>query len=79
MNINELKAELFTRIDSMNKIELEQIYSLVQRLVKKSDSEPWDTLSEPQQKGILDALDELNKSDGIDHQSVIDKYRQKYA
>lgn len=79
MNINELKAELFTRIDSMNKIELEQIYSLVQRLVKKSDSEPWDTLSKPQQKGILDALDELNKSDGIDHQSVIDKYRQKYA
>lgn len=79
MTINELKAELFTRIDSMNKIELEQIYSLVQRLVKKSDSESWDTLSEPQQKGILDALEELNKSDGIDHQSVIDKYRQKYA
>lgn len=79
MNVNELKAELFTRIDSLDKIELEQIYSLVQRLVKKSDSESWDTLSEPQQKGILDALEELNKSDGIDHQSVIDKYRQKYA
>lgn len=79
MNINELKAELFTRIDSLNKIELEQIYNLVQRLIEKSNSEPWDSLSEPQQKGILDALEELNKSDGIDHQSIIDKYRQKYA
>lgn len=79
MNIDELKAELFTRIDSLNKIELEQIYSLVQKLVDRSASEPSDTLSESQQKGILDALEELNKSDGIDHQSVIDKYRQKYA
>lgn len=79
MNIDELKAELFTRIDSLNKIELEQIYSLVQKLVDRSASEPSDTLSESQQKGILDALEELNKSDGINHQSVIDKYRQKYA
>ena len=79
MNISELKVELLKNIELLNKAELEQIYSLIQNFVTKNTSEDFDNLSQTQQEGLINAIEEMNYSEGTDHQSVIDKYKKKYA
>lgn len=79
MNISELKVELLKKIELLNKTELEQIYSLIQNFVTKNTSEDFDNLSQTQQEGLINAIEEMNYSEGTDHQSVIDKYKKKYA
>lgn len=79
MNISELKVELLKKIELLNKTELEQIYSLIQNFVTKNTSEDFDNLSQAQQEGLINAIEEMNYSEGTDHQSVIDKYKKKYA
>lgn len=80
MNNAELKLKLFREIDTLDKSKLEQIYGLVHNFInKENDSEEWHTLTKNQQKGLLDAIDEMDSSDGIDHKKVMDKYKAKYA
>ena len=79
MNISELKVELLKNIELLNKAELEQIYSLIQNFVTKNTSEDFDNLSQAQQEGLINAIEEMNYSEGTDHQSVIDKFKKKYA
>lgn len=79
MNISELKVELLKNIELLNKAELEQIYSLIQNFVTKNTSEDFDNLSQTQQEGLINAIEEMNYSEGTDHQSVIDKFKKKYA
>lgn len=80
MDTSELKLKLFRQIDSLEKSKLQQVYDMVLKLVQKDSSiNQWDDLSKAQQQGLLDAIDEMNTSEGIDHQAVIDKYKQKYG
>ena len=39
----------------------------------------WDTLTESQKTGIIDALEEIEEGKGISHQDVVSKYRNKYS
>lgn len=80
MSTAELKLKLFREIDSLEKSKLEQIYGLVLNFINEDkDTEEWNTLTPTQQKGLLDAIDEMNSTEGIDHTTIMDKYKKKYA
>lgn len=80
MDTSDLKLKLFRQIDSLKKSKLQQVYDMVLNLVQKdSVINQWDGLSKTQQQGLLDAIDDMNTLEGIDHQAVIDKYKQKYG
>jgi len=78
MNTNKLK--LFRQIDALEDSKLQQVYGLLLNLVNtEDDTEQWNSLSETKRQGLIDALSEMNHSEGIEHQSIIEKYKQKYA
>jgi hypothetical protein len=81
MSTSELKLKLFREIDSLEKSKLEQIYGLVLNFINNDndDTEEWNTLTITQQKGLLDAIEEMNSSEGIEHKKVMAKYKNKYA
>jgi hypothetical protein len=80
MDASELKLKIFRQIETLEKSKLQQVYDLILNLVKKEPTQSqWDDLSKSQQQGLLDAIEEMNTSEGIEHQSVIDKYKQKYG
>jgi len=80
MSTSELKLKLFREIDTLEKSKLEQIYGLVLNFINNdNDTEEWNTLTTTQQKGLLDAIEEMNSSEGIEHKKVMAKYKNKYA
>ncbi len=80
MRTAELKLKLFREIDTLEKSKLEQIYGLVLNFINNdNDTEEWNTLTKTQQKGLLDAIEEMNSSNGIDHKKVMAKHKNKYA
>jgi hypothetical protein len=80
MGSAELKLKLFREIDTLDKSELEQFYGLFVNFInKENDTEEWNSLSKSQQNGLIDAIEEMNSSEGIDHKTIMDKYKKKYA
>jgi hypothetical protein len=56
------------------------VYGLLLNFINaEKNSKEWDTMPNAQQQGLLDPIEELDKNDGIDHKSVLDKYKAKYA
>lgn len=80
MSTAELKLKLFREIDNLEKTKLEEVYGLLLNFINtEENSQEWDTMPKAQQKGLLDAIQELDSNDGLDHKSVLDKYKAKYA
>lgn len=80
MSTAELKLKLYREIDSLEKSKLEQIYGLFLNFINTdNDTEEWNALTTTQQNGLLDAIEEMNSSEGIDHKKVMEKYKNKYA
>jgi len=80
MSTAELKLKLFREIDTLEKSKLEQIYGLVFNFINKdNDTEEWNALTPTQRKGLTDAIEEMNSSEGIDHKIVMEKHTKKYA
>ena len=80
MSTAELKLKLFREIDMLEKSKLEQIYGLVYNFLhKENDTEEWNSLSKEHQKGLIDSINEMNSSEGIDHKKIMEKYKSKYA
>ena len=78
MSASELKLKLFREIDTLEKSKLEQLYGILLNFLNKDDdTEEWNSLSKTQKKGILDAIDEMDSSEGISNESLLDKYRNK--
>jgi len=78
MSASELKLKLFREIDTLEKSKLEQLYGILLNFLNKDDdTEKWNSLSKTQKKGILDAIDEMDSSEGISNESLLDKYRNK--
>lgn len=78
MSASELKLKLFREIDTLEKSKLEQLYGILLNFFNKDDdTEEWNSLSKTQKKGILDAIDEMDSSEGISNESLLDKYRNK--
>lgn len=80
MNVSDLKLEIFRQIDSLEKDRLEEIYGI---LVNFSNTErdlgDWEKLTEEQQRGIVDAIDEMDAGKGVAHQKVMQNIRKKYS
>ena len=80
MDASELKLKIFREIDSLEKGKLQELYGYVQNYIRGTkDISEWDNLSLAQQKGIRQAIDDLDKGEGVVHEDVISKYRKKYS
>ena len=79
MNATELKRNLFNKLVSVTDENLLlQIQSLIDNADKNQLSN-WTNLSKNQQNGIIDAISEMDNSNGISYNVIIDKYKKKYA
>jgi hypothetical protein len=80
MDTSELKLKILREIDSLDKSKLQELYGYVQNYVRGTKNiSDWDTLSEAQQDGIRQAIDDLDKGVSVVHEDVISKYRKKYS
>lgn len=80
MNTAELKLKLHREIEALENSKLEQVYGVVLNFINQdNDTEEWNALSTTQQKGLLNAIEEMNSSEGIEHKKIMEKYKNKYA
>ena len=80
MDASELKLKILKEIESLEESKLQEVYGFLQNFIRgEKDLEEWDELDTAQQQGIIDAIEELNGSKGVAHESVIAKYRKKYS
>ena len=80
MTTSDIKLRLFRQIDSLEKSKLEELYGVVVNFINgQKELTDWDTLTESQKTGIIDALEEIEEGKGISHQDVVSKYRNKYS
>lgn len=79
MNTAELKQNLFYKLTSITDENLlVEIESLIDN-AQKNESSNWENLSKTQQNGLIDAINEMDHSDGISHETIIEKHNKKYA
>ena len=80
MNTAELKLKLHLEIETLENSQLEQVYGVVLNFLNQdNDTEEWNALSTTQQKGLLNAIEEMNSWEGIEHKEIMEKYKNKYA
>lgn len=78
MTTAELKINIFRQIDTMDKGRLKEVYGIIKNLTSSdNDIDEWTLLSEKQQKGILDAVDEANAEKLVSHDEVMSKAYEK--
>lgn len=79
MNISELKLKFFRQIDGLDKDKLEEAYGVLLNYINsKDDLDEWNNLTVEQQKGIIDSIEQLDNNQGISHNEVMKKYKNKY-
>lgn len=80
MNVSDLKLEIFRQIDSLEKDRLEEIYGILVNFINtEKELDDWEKLTEEQQRGIVDAIDEIDSGKGVAHQKVMQNIRKKYS
>lgn len=80
MTIADLKLSIFRQVDALDKHKLEAFYGVLINFVnEQKDISDWVKLSVKQKQGIFDAIDEMNEHKGIEGETVIAKYREKYS
>ncbi|MGL2963995.1 hypothetical protein ACSVH2_09280 [Flavobacterium sp. RSB2_4_14] len=80
MNSAQIKLNLFRKLDSLDETKLEEAYGILMNFFNQDLVETeWNKLSIAQQQGLIDAGNELDTTNGIEHKLIIEKYKQKYA
>lgn len=80
MNSAEIKINLLRKLDALDKSKLEEAYGILINFINQDkDKTEWKKLSEAQQQGLIDAGNEMNCTNGTEHNLIIEKYKQKYA
>ena len=80
MDASELKLRIIREIESLEKGKLQELYGYVQNYIRGTkDISEWDNLSLNQQKGIRQAINDLDKGVSLVHEDVISKYRKKHS
>ena len=80
MTVADLKLKIFREVDSLDRGRLEELYGVLLNFLNgKKDISNWDKLSDEQRQGILEAIDEIDKGEGISHDKVMAKMRKKYT
>ena len=73
METTELKQKINNQIDTFDNEKLERFYAVMLNFIDETK------LSKFQHQGLLNAIDEMKSSEGIDHNYIIEKYKSKYA
>jgi hypothetical protein len=80
MSTAELKLKLIRKIDTLEKSKLEEVDGILFNLVNQdNDLTNWNDLSKTKQNGLIEAINEMNISEGSSHKAIIEKYKSKYA
>lgn len=80
MTVSDLKLKIFRQIDSLEKDRLEEFYDvLVNFINEKRNIGDWEKLTEEQQQGINQAIEEIDLGKGIPHEEVMVTIRKKYT
>ena len=80
MTVADLKLKIFRQVDALQKNRLEEVYGLLINYIRgQRDIDDWDKLTEEQKQGILDAIKEIDKGEGIPHKKLMASIRKKYA
>lgn len=78
MSTDEIKLQIFRQIDSLDASSLREFYGMMLNFLNsKKESGAWESLSENQRKGLIDAIEEMNASKGIAHNDVMSQLRAK--
>jgi hypothetical protein len=79
MNIAELKLKFFRQIDGLDKDKLEEAYGVLLNYINSTDDlDEWSKLTAEQKKGIIDGIEQIENNQGIAHNEVMRKYKNKY-
>ncbi len=72
--------KIFRQVDSLEKNRLEELYGVFQNYINgQKEIDDWGKLTEEQQQGIFDAIDEIKTGKGIHHDKVILNIRKRYS
>jgi hypothetical protein len=79
MNSSDLKINLFRQIDALDTKSLKEIYGVFMNYMNnKKDDLEWNSLSEEEKSGIMDAIHSLDNNQGKLHEDVLSTFRKKY-
>ena len=73
METAELKQKINNQIDTFDNEKLERFYAVMLNFIDETK------LSKFQHQGLLNAIDEMKYSDGIDNNLIIEKYKSIYT
>lgn len=80
MTLSDLKLKIFRQIDALEKNRLEELQGVLVNFINgKKDLDDWQKLTEEQQQGITDAIDEIDSGKGIPHHKVLENILRKYT
>lgn len=80
MSTSELKLKILKTLDHLDESNLKKFYDLlVSATESKKDISDWDSLSQNQQKGLIEAIEEMNHSEGMEHDALLNTLKNKYA
>jgi len=80
MSTEEIKLQIFRQIDALDASKLKEFYGVMLNFINsKKEDDAWGELSEDEQKGIHEAINELNIGKGIPHNQVMSRLRDKYS
>ncbi|MEI6751618.1 MAG: hypothetical protein WCK78_00480 [Paludibacter sp.] len=80
MSTEEIKLQIFRQVDALDGSKLKEFYGLMLNFINsKKDDDAWGEFSEADQKGIHEAINELNAGKGIPHNQAMSRLREKYS
>ncbi len=79
MTVAELKLKIFRQVDSLEDNRVEELYGLFLNFINgQKDLKDWEKLTKEQQKGIDDAIEEIESGKGIPHEVVMTTIRNRF-
>ncbi len=80
MSTEEIKLQIFRQIDALDGSKLKEFYGVMLNFINsKKEDDAWGELTEAEQKGIHEAINELKTGKGIPHNQVMCQLRDKYS
>lgn len=79
MSTEELKLQIHRQIDALDAPNVKELYGLMVNYINsKKESSEWLGVSEFEQQGIEEAINEMNAGKGISHEQVMSKLKSRH-
>lgn len=77
MSTSELKLKILKTLDRLDESNLKKFYDLlVSATESKKDISDWDSLSQNQQRGLIEAIEEMDHSEGMEHETLLNTLKK---